>query len=137
VGAEEVADREVTELVLASHLADVDVVRARALCGLAEEVEVGPRGIRGEEIAQILQRSYIHRRALDGRDRQLKVEDRLRCESRHRGGTDVLQPHGDRANGFPDATELVARCGGPLGVVLDDLNRRVEAVVQRRMPRRV
>jgi hypothetical protein len=45
----------------------------------------------------------------------------------------VLQSHGDRTERLRDATQLLARLVGPAGVVVDDANRRIEALIQRGM----
>jgi hypothetical protein len=51
----------------------------------------------------------------------------------HRRRADVLQPHGDRPEGIGHPLELLARAPRPVGVVVHDPDRGVEALVERRV----
>jgi hypothetical protein len=61
MAAKEVAEREMTELVIAADRADMQVMGARALGRLAEEVVVGRHGRRSEQAPEPLQRVALQR----------------------------------------------------------------------------
>jgi hypothetical protein len=84
-----------------------------------------------EEVAEALQRLNVAFARLDGNDRNLEVDDGLRGQAGDGCGADVLQPNRQRTEGFLDATEFNFSLRGPLRVVFDHANRRVEAVVGR------
>jgi hypothetical protein len=119
------------ELVLTAGFADVEVVRPRPFGRLGEEVEVRRCGVRHEEVAKPLERSDIALARLDGRDRQLKVEDGLRGDAGDRSGPDVFQADRNIPEGLGDETQLVVGLSGPTRVVLDDADGGIEALVQR------
>ena len=62
--------------------------------------------------------------------RELQVDDRLRRQSRHRGRTDVIDPHRRLPHRSLDPSDLRRGHPRPRRVVLDDPHRRVEAVVE-------
>ncbi len=134
VCAQEVADGDMAELVLAACRADVQVMGARALRRLGEEVVVGRLRGRGEQVSQPLQRRDVPLQPLDGRDGELKVEDRLGRKPRHRRRAHVLQADGLLAQRLRDAKQLRRGQSRPGRIVVHDAHGRVEAVVQRRMP---
>lgn len=82
----------------------VEVMRPGPLGRLGEEMVVGPLGVRHDEIAQPLQRPDVASARLDGRDRELEVEDWLRGEAGHCCGADALQAHGDTTERVPETT---------------------------------
>ena len=130
MGSEEVAHREVAVLVLASGLADVQVVGARALRGQREEVEVRECRVGHEQIAQPLERLAVRLERIDRRHGQLQVDDWLRRQTRHGGRAHVVHPHRDLAERTGDAAHLGMGQRGPLRIVVHDPDRRVESVVE-------
>jgi hypothetical protein len=131
VGAEEVADGEVAVLVVASGLADVDVERAGPLRRPGEEVVVGGFRRGREQVPETLQRFDIPLSGLERVHGDLEVDDGLGRQAGDGRGAHMLDPRGEFAEGGPDAVELRIGQAGPGRVVLDDPDRRVEAVVQR------
>jgi hypothetical protein len=133
VGTQEVSDGEVAKLMLASGLADVQVKRARTLGRPGEEVEVWRLRRRRQQVSQSLQRLDVPLPRLERGDGEQKVEDRLGRKTRHGGRPHVLQAHRDVAERLLDAMKLRLGESRPAGLVIDDANGRVEAVIQRRM----
>lgn len=133
VAAQEVADGEVAELVVASGCADVQVMRARPFGRLGEEVVVRRLGRRDEEVPDALQRLDVPSPRLDRHHGELKVEDGLARKSGHCCRAHVLQANGKLAECMLDATHLCFGQHRPHGVVVGDANGRVEPVIKRRM----
>jgi hypothetical protein len=132
--AQVVPHRDVAKLVLASPLADVQVMGARTLRGPGEEVMVGRLGRGHEEVAERLEGAGVADARLELLNGELKIEDRLGGEAWNRRRAHVLEAHRRLADGVLDAAELRCGEGRPGGVVFDDADRGIEAVVQRRMP---
>ena len=109
-------------------------MRAWARRRVGEEVVVGRLGISDEQVPDPFQWLDIPRSRLDGVDGELKVEDGLGSEARHGRRAHVLQAHGDLRKCLLDATKLRAGQSRPGGVVVNDANGRVQAIIQRAMP---
>jgi membrane protein implicated in regulation of membrane protease activity len=130
VGPEVVAHREVAALVVASGLADVQVMGARTLGREREEVKIRRVGVRDEQVSQSLERSAVLVHPLDAGHGHLQIDDRLCRQAGDRRRADVVEAHGHVAQLVRDAMDLrVGECG-PVRVVVDDPDRRIEAVVE-------
>jgi len=134
VSAQEVPDGKVTSLVHASGLADVQVIRARALRWESEEVKVGRLRRWDEQIPQPLQRLDVPRPSGDGGDRELEVENGLCGETRYRRRANVIEAGDDCAESTIDPPKLALGQGHPGAVVIDDQHRWIEAVIEGRVP---
>ncbi len=133
VRSQEVTYREMPAFMVAAGLADVEVLRSRALGRPGEEVVVGRLGRRHEQVAELLKKAAVGLAWLHRLDRELEVDDRLGGKPRDGRGADVLEADRDRPERLADATELLPCLGGPAGVVLDDADGGVEALVERRV----
>ena len=119
--------------MVAAGLADVEVLRSRALGRPGEEVVVGRLGRRHEQVAELLKKAEVGLAWRHRLDRELEVDDRLGGKPRDGRGADVLEADRDRPERLADATELLPCLGGPAGVVLDDADGGIEALVERRV----
>lgn len=93
----------------------------------------GRLGRRSEQVAQALQRFDVALSRLDRVYGELEVEHGLGGKTRNRSRADVLRVHGHLAQRCADALQFGLGLSRPSEVVLDDADRRVETVVQRRM----
>lgn len=134
VNAQEVADGEMAKLVLAPDRANVEMSGARALGGLCEEVVVRRFRRWHEQVPEARQRLDVGRAGFKCVDRELKVQDGLGRETRNGRRADVLQPPRHVAKRFLDAPKLGLCKGGPDRVVVENANRWIEPIIERRMP---
>ncbi len=130
---EEVSDGQVTQLVQASGLANVDVMRARTSGRLAEEVIVRRLEIRHEQIAERLQRTAVQLQRTDGPHGQLDVDDWFRRQPGHGRGPDVLDPYGDCAERCSETCGLALERARPGGIGRHDPDGGVECTTQVRV----
>ena len=130
VDAQEIANGHVPELVVATRGADMEVMGPGSPSRLGEKVEIRRVRVGHEEIPEALERLDVPCARLDGRHRHLEVEDRLCGQPGDGGGADVLGPDRQGPEGLLDATELGLGPLKPLGIVVDDADGGVEAVVQ-------
>jgi hypothetical protein len=104
MSAQEVPHGDVPALVLAPGGAHMEVVCARTLRRLGQQVIVGRLRGGHEQVPEPLERLDISVSRLDRLHRELEVEDGLGWEPWHSGGADVLEADA------PRISELV-KCG--------------------------
>lgn len=93
--AKEVAHDEVAHLFAAARFADVNVVAARTLAGLSEEVVIGRIRIGREQVSEAFKRTNECLPLFDVAHRDLNIDDRLRGQIWHGGRADVFDPDED------------------------------------------
>jgi hypothetical protein len=102
VGPEEVANSQVAAFVVASGCANVEVIPVRASWRSGEEVIVGATGIRKEAVAEGLKRTNVWTAIADINDRDLDVDDWLRCQTKNGRRSDVVDANREIAEGVVD-----------------------------------
>jgi hypothetical protein len=108
----------------------VNVVTARTLTRLSEEVVIGRIRIGCEQVSEAFKRTNECLPLFNVTHRDLNIDDRLRGQIWHGSRADVFDPKEDITQGVSNRSRLTLEFAHPLRVVGNDVYRWIESLFE-------